>query len=62
MVTLMNLEQFAAQFDDITDPRQSAKVTYPLFDIPRIQVRSATLRHLSSHAHFLEYDGGLLKA
>ena len=29
----MNLEQFAAQFDDITDPRQSAKVTYPLFDI-----------------------------
>ncbi|MGR5509267.1 PAS domain-containing protein, partial [Vibrio mediterranei] len=24
---------------------------------PRIQVRSATLRHLSSHAHFLEYYG-----
>ncbi|MGR5406833.1 hypothetical protein ACPV5E_24275, partial [Vibrio mediterranei] len=23
----------------------------------RIQVRSATLRHLSSHAHFLEYYG-----
>ncbi|MGR5308232.1 hypothetical protein ACPV5E_25710, partial [Vibrio mediterranei] len=26
-------------------------------DCARIQVRSATLRHLSSHAHFLEYYG-----
>jgi hypothetical protein len=28
----------------------------------RIQVRSATLRHLSSHTHFFEYDGWLPKA
>ena len=30
--------------------------------IPRIQVRSATLLHSSSHAHLFEYDGWLLKA
>ena len=29
---------------------------------PRIQVRSATLLHSSSHAHLFEYDGWLLKA
>ena len=29
---------------------------------PRIQVRSATVRHLSSHTHFFEYDGWLPKA
>ena len=29
---------------------------------PRIQVRSATLPHLSSHAHFFEYHGWLFKA
>ena len=28
----------------------------------RIQVRSATLLHSSSHAHLFEYDGWLLKA
>ena len=28
----------------------------------RIQVRSATLPHLSSHAHFFEYHGWLFKA
>ena len=29
---------------------------------PRIQVRSATLLHSSSHAHLFEYDGWQLKA
>ena len=29
----MNLELFAAHFNEVTDPRQSTKVTYPLFDI-----------------------------
>ncbi|MGR5488118.1 divalent metal cation transporter, partial [Vibrio alfacsensis] len=33
-----------------------------LSESSRIQVRSATLRHLSSHAHFLEYYGWLLKS
>ena len=28
----------------------------------RIEVRSATLLHSSSHAHLFEYDGWLLKA
>ena len=33
-----------------------------VFGRSRIQVRSATLLHSSSHAHLFEYDGWLLKA
>lgn len=35
---------------------------YSMSKPTRIQVRSATLLHSSSHAHLFEYDGWLLKA
>ncbi|MGR5306640.1 hypothetical protein, partial [Vibrio mediterranei] len=37
--------------------KQFVSTFIQLVNCPRIQVRSATLRHLSSHAHFLEYYG-----
>ena len=33
MATLMNLELFATHFDEVTVPKLSTKVTYPMFDI-----------------------------
>ncbi len=29
----MSIDVFAEHFSDVTDPRQSAKVTYPLYDV-----------------------------
>ena len=61
----MHAESLVEQLDEVNTivcDKGYESEPFRTFVKARIQVRSATVRHLSSHTHFFEYDGWLPKA